>query len=431
MQARAFYSFQLFKQGVHTEALSALLVAVLGGDEERVAALVREVACMPGARKKVEWVQAWIARCDFGLNKDPQGMCCQRIGLGSAFCCAPPRVLVSLPLPLLACSPEPYSPAPSTTRPPMRSCLRPGCSKDTFAEHLSASLHLLPCCQLLGAETTALPSAWWPLPPWRRCSSALPGAPSMPSSAEACCPRWVSSPICSQGTRASMWRRPPPCTRELNRPRWHSQAPCCCCYCHGCQTAPRRGCELVSVGVGPGTDTWTTNPRSFATLSGHGTAIDPRSCLPCPHRLLHHKVPQEHLEQIVREVVAIEHEASAELAVEAVGLSTENMHEVCAAASWQQGLLECSVRVSGPAGRCQGSIKPRAAHSQTVAQGCQLHQAYFAGPAACIHHLSRCLQYQEFVADRLLATFDHPALFGTPNPFEVGGFKDHMTTSLP
>eukprot|EP00887_Chlorella_sp_A99_P001873 scaffold19.g1873.t1 len=57
-RARAFYSFQIFKQGVHTEALSGLLVASLGGDEGAAGALVKELLSTPAVRRKLAWVQA-------------------------------------------------------------------------------------------------------------------------------------------------------------------------------------------------------------------------------------------------------------------------------------------------------------------------------------------------------------------------------------
>ncbi|GAB4819391.1 hypothetical protein N2152v2_006437 [Parachlorella kessleri] len=58
-EARAFYSFQAFKQNIHSEALGGLL-SVLMPEEQQQAALFRKMRANPLMQRKVEWAKCWL-----------------------------------------------------------------------------------------------------------------------------------------------------------------------------------------------------------------------------------------------------------------------------------------------------------------------------------------------------------------------------------
>lgn len=59
-EARAFYSFQLFKQNVHTEMVSSIFAALFAGRAEEVQALFRSIKALPAMQHKVDWVEQWV-----------------------------------------------------------------------------------------------------------------------------------------------------------------------------------------------------------------------------------------------------------------------------------------------------------------------------------------------------------------------------------
>ncbi len=72
LQARAFYSFQAFKQNIHSEALGGLL-SVLMPEEQQQAALFRKMRANPLMQRKVEWAKCWLLRCAC-CDKNVRGM---------------------------------------------------------------------------------------------------------------------------------------------------------------------------------------------------------------------------------------------------------------------------------------------------------------------------------------------------------------------
>lgn len=59
-EARAFYSFQLFKQNMHTEAISLIFSVLFAGKDEAVKTLFRTIKALPAMERKIEWVNQWV-----------------------------------------------------------------------------------------------------------------------------------------------------------------------------------------------------------------------------------------------------------------------------------------------------------------------------------------------------------------------------------
>lgn len=59
-EARAFYSFQLFKQNVHTEMVSTVVEALFGSDEQAVRTIFATIQALPAFQQKVSWVKQWV-----------------------------------------------------------------------------------------------------------------------------------------------------------------------------------------------------------------------------------------------------------------------------------------------------------------------------------------------------------------------------------